>query len=583
MKNPFRISGLLLFTLIIGLFSSFYLIFADRILTNAIIESGTEIIGAKVELSEGVIDLDNFSVSLNSLKVTNPKQPMSNIVEAGKLTFNLDAEALAWNKTIIDEIIVEDLYLNTKRAKSGAIDGRKLSLTNVDLFNDLASIENLSEISLPDPKKLIDSTELETIKAIEELEKDIKLSRDKIETQYNALPTKQQLDEYKNQFKEIKNKQKSGNKLLGLLSKGSELKKLKKAVSNDLKSIKSFTNQVNKTQSLLSNKLKHIQSLPDQDIERLTKQYDLTGDGVGNIAQQLFGNEIGAIISEGMTWYKRLSPILEQLSSVKGNEQLSATDSNRNSGRDVLFPDHQLLPDDLIKLIKINTGDKTTDGIKLSGVMKNLTSQPQRWSEPLEIALRGSADYFELLNIKAILDHRTTQRFNDQFEISANNISLKAITALAANDKLSATEGLLNFNSTGKVTDKELNLDISLIFSHAAFVLTDSVDNSQWLEKVINGLSKLKSFKVNVAVTGSVEKPTLKISAPDLKSLASKMASQAVSGKVAEFKNQLKEQIADKTGTKLDGLKGQLGALSSYQEQLDTKQSNYQNLLKGLL
>ena len=508
---------------------------------------------------------------------------MSNIVEAGTLTFNLDAEALAWKKTIIDEIIIEDLFLNTERAESGAIDGRKLSLSNVELFNDLTVIDNLSAISLPDPKSLIDSSNLETVRAINELEKDIQLSREKLEKQYSALPTKEKLETYREQFKQIKNKQKSDNKLLGLLNKGSDLKKLEKAINTDLKTIKSFSNQVQNTQLLLSEKLKNIESLPDKDIERLTKQYDLNGDGVTNIAQQLFGDKIGNLIFEGMTWYKRLSPMLEQFSAVPGNEQLSTTDSNRNSGRDILFSDHQQLPDDLIKLIKISTGEKSSEGIKISGILKNITSQPQRWSEPLEIDLKGSAEFFELLNIKAMLDHRKKHTFNDLFEVSADKISLKAITELTDNSKFSATAGHLNIISHGKVTEKDLKLDISFVFSNAVFAMSPSENNSQWLGKIIDGLAQLKTFKINVVVIGTLENPELTITAPDLKSLASKMATQAVSGKIVEFKKQLKAQIAKKTTGKLENIDGQLGSFSSYQEQLDTKQLDYQNLLENLL
>jgi hypothetical protein len=128
-----------------------------------------------------------------------------------------------------------------------------------------------------------------------------------------------------------------------------------------------------------------------------------------------------------------------------------------------------------------------------------------------------------------------------------------------------------------------MDLDIGLIFSRARFNVTNQQDNSDWMKKISSGLAALDKFEIKVRVQGSIDQPELEISAPGLTKLASQIAKQAVSGKLDEFRDQLQQQIAAKTSGALDGVGGQLGEFSAFQDQLDLKQLDFEGLLKGLL
>ena len=583
MRNPIRYSGIILFVVNISLLSGIYLLFADRFLKSAIIESGTEIVGAKVDLEKGTIDLDEFSVALSGLAVTNPNAPMTNIIEAGNITFNLDASALPWKKTIIDEIRVENFFLNTSRTASGAIDGRKLSLDKIDLFDNMTGLGDLSSIELPDPEKLLEQSNLETLTAVDEFTKSIERQRSDLEKQLDALPGEEQLQEYKEQLTKIKKKQKSKNKLLGMLSKGSELKDLQKAIKKDLKTIKTFGKTIKQTQNSLQDSYKNLKSLPEKDLKRLTSQYSLNGDGISNLAGTIFGDQLGNWISEGLSWYQRLAPMLDQLSDVSGNENVSEKKSSVNAGRDLIFPDQHPLPDNLIKLISISTGDTKTGGIKVSGMLKNLTSQPERWGEPLEFDLKSTAELFEQLTVSGIFDHRNKNTFSDSFKLSVAKLSLKQLGNLGDNLSFIPTGGELSLQSVGSITEEKMDINIGLIFSRARFEVSDQRENSDWMKKISSGLAALDKFEIKVSIMGSIDKPELEISAPGLNKLASQIAKQAVSGKLDQFRDQLQLQIAAKTSGALDGIGGQLGEFSAIQDQLDLKQLDFEGLLKGML
>lgn len=582
MNNPLRISGLMLFIFIVGIISASYLIFADRILKSTIIEIGTEAVGAKVDLSSGSLDLDEFSVLLNDLAITNPNAPMRNIFEAGNITFNLDSDALLWKKTIIDEIIVENLFLDTARTESGAIAGRKLSLNNIEMFDNLSNLDILSSTNLPDPKSIVAKSKLETLIEIEKFKTELIQQQTVLQTEYKTLPNSITLEKYKEQLSAIKKNKKSGNKLLGILAQGSELKDLQKAIKKDLNSITAFGNKLKNTQSSLTKRISYIKTLPEKDLQQLTSQYGLSTGGMSNLAGALFGEQLKGWVEEGMVWYKRLSPMLDQVSKVSGSENVAESKSYRNSGRVILFQDQQNLPDNLVKLIKVSTGDNSAEGIRISGVIKNLTNQPQRWNKPLEFDLQGNAEYFENMNISGTFDHRHKDQFNDNFNFKLNKLSLTKLSQLANSSSFVATEGLLNIVSSGAVTDEKLDLTIALLFSNARFKISENSQQSTLLDKVTEGLAELDAFVIKVKITGSLDKPELNISAPDLSGLTAKIAENAVSGKLKEFESQLKSEIFTKTSDQLKGLGGDIDAFSSLGNQLETKEGDFQGLLKAL-
>jgi len=324
---------------------------------------------------------------------------------------------------------------------------------------------------------------------------------------------------------------------------------------------------------------KHYQ----RKINKLTSQYGLSGGGLSNLAGALFGEQLGGWVKEGMSWYKRLSPMLDHVSIVTGSDNVAESKSYRNSGRDILFQDQQNLPDNLVKLIKVSTGENRAEGIRISGLIKNMTNQPQRWKEPLEFDLKGNAEYFEQMNISGTFDHRLKERFKDHFKLSVKKLSLTKLSDLAEKPTFLATDGQLNIVSLGLITEEKINLTIALVFSNARFKIATTGQQSPLLDKVTNGLAELDAFEINVNITGTLDNPELNISAPGLSGLAATVAEQAVSGKLKEFESQLRAEIMKKTRGQLDGLGGATGVFSSLENQLDTKEGGFQELLKSFL
>ena len=121
MTKWLRWHGLIAFGVVsISLFF-FWFFLADLLVKRSIEKAGTRVVGAMVELAEADVHLFPLGITLKSLQVTNPDNPMSNAVEAGWIDFSLDSLNLLRRKIIIDTMAMEGVRFNTPRKTSGAV------------------------------------------------------------------------------------------------------------------------------------------------------------------------------------------------------------------------------------------------------------------------------------------------------------------------------------------------------------------------------------------------------------------------------------------------------------------------------
>ncbi|MDE3036364.1 MAG: hypothetical protein KGJ14_10370, partial [Nitrospirota bacterium] len=98
-----------------------WLFLVDPFVKRMIEQTGTKLVGAKVELAAAHVTLSPLGLTLTRLQVTNPDEPMSNAVEAARIAMSLDGLNLFRRKVIIEEMAVEGLRFGTQRQSSGAV------------------------------------------------------------------------------------------------------------------------------------------------------------------------------------------------------------------------------------------------------------------------------------------------------------------------------------------------------------------------------------------------------------------------------------------------------------------------------
>jgi uncharacterized protein (TIGR03545 family) len=118
----FRWRGIVPLLLFLTLLGVLYWLFLDTLVRRSVERTGTAFVGARVELEEADVRLSEGVVMLRGLRVTNPRKPMTNLLEADQIVVNVRMAPLLEKKVIIDTVALRGLAFGTPRATSGAVE-----------------------------------------------------------------------------------------------------------------------------------------------------------------------------------------------------------------------------------------------------------------------------------------------------------------------------------------------------------------------------------------------------------------------------------------------------------------------------
>ena len=117
-KRPrlIRWSGVIPFTLLLGLLGVIWLLFGDRIVEGTTEEASTEFLGAHVELEGVRIDESRTSISVRALRVADPLDSMRNLIDMDSVFIALEPVPLLEKKIVIRHLAIGDVRFNTVRS-----------------------------------------------------------------------------------------------------------------------------------------------------------------------------------------------------------------------------------------------------------------------------------------------------------------------------------------------------------------------------------------------------------------------------------------------------------------------------------
>ena len=377
MKNWIRWPGFLAFLLFTVAFTGIFYFFAETLLKAAIEHTGTEMVGAKVELGRADLTVSPLGVELHNLQVTNPEEPMVNAVQIGRIKLQMHTLELLRLKVIVDEMSVEKVRLNTKRTTSGKIAEKPVEEPSSDT-NELFDF-SMPSVEMPDVKDILVKETLESEQMVEEAQINIDKSKQKWDKKIPELPDKATFDAYAEKLKSI-TPVKTGNKLKDLEALSNavdELKTIKKNIQSDLGQLTSAGKELHEDVSLMKNNIKAISQSPSKDIARLMQKYFPSSSGLSNISRLLFGETVTHWSGVAMDWYEKLAPVLLKTATSEQSEEVQVP---RHKGVDIKFMEHNPLPDFLIKSTRISL---ELESGNMNGEIKDITSDQQILGRPL--------------------------------------------------------------------------------------------------------------------------------------------------------------------------------------------------------
>ena len=94
----------------------------DGAVERAVEDTGSDIVGARVDLDIADLRLREGRIVLEGLQVANPDAPFTNLVEASDITIDIDVEPLLQKKLVADTVVVRGIRFGTPRETSGALE-----------------------------------------------------------------------------------------------------------------------------------------------------------------------------------------------------------------------------------------------------------------------------------------------------------------------------------------------------------------------------------------------------------------------------------------------------------------------------
>ncbi len=568
--------GLGAFLVVVAVIGFLWVFFVDGWVKRLIEDVGTNVVGAKVDLDHADVSLFPVGLTLTRLQVTNPKAPMTNAVEVGRIAMGLDGLNLLQRKVIVEEMSVEGVRMGTPRTTSGAVKPVKEPATEE---KGMIAI-SLPSLEVPDVNTILQNEDLETMRLIEELKADLKQEKATWEARLQNLPGKAHVAKYKERVKQLKAATKGG--LEGILGGVGEVQSLKEEIDRDLQSLKDAQKEFDEKVALLKRRLEQIKTAPQRDIQHLQTKYNLSPQGLANLSQTLLGSQIGSWVHQGVAWYERAKPFLEGAQAMGASQAGPEVQKPlRGKGVDVHFTEEQPLPDFLVRLARVSLN---LDVGNLDGTIHNVTSDQPTLGKPLTFAFAG--DQLKGVNavaLEGMLNHIVPAQSRDQLTLKAKGYELDDV-ALSKDAKWPVTlkSGLGDITMETTLEGSSLSAQGSghlHALQLAAGVSGDTNPLTKSLSSAVSGISQL-SLTANV--TGTLDNYAVKLSS-DLDRILQDAAGKMVNELAAKFGGELKAAISAKIAEPMKELQDTLGGFNALGGDLGDRLGQHTEVLNSLL
>ncbi len=390
--------------------------FADATLKYAVEAGGTAAVGAKVELADAELGILDGHVTLEGLQVTNPNAPMTNLVEAEALVFDVGILPALEKKVVIDTMAARGIRFNTPRQTSGALppkpvdpDAEESSSQVIANFKQQIKVPPLELSTLTQSVNVgaISPDSLATLREARHALAYADTARDALLADLQAADPRPTLDSAEALARRLQN---ANLRTLGLAGARQAVTDVRRtlrdlaAIDDRLKALDAETRGNAKG---LQARLAAIPAAKTQDYAYARSLLKLPSFEVPSIGPQLFSDLIAEQMGGVLYWVDRAEKYVPpglQRRTQPGRPRVRA------SGTDVLFPKEEVYPQFLMRLadLSLTLGGEGAAAGNYSAEVVGLTTQPAVFGAPTTFALARTAGQVgpSDIRVQGFFDHR---------------------------------------------------------------------------------------------------------------------------------------------------------------------------------
>jgi len=573
-----------IFTVTVVLFNIFFL---DTMIKKSIEYVGTQINGAEVNVGSVETSFKELKIVIRKVQFTNVQDPKKNVVEIGEIRFSMLWDALLRAKIVIQESVIKDILMDTKRSKTGYVvppEPPKTQESKVaqeallaakkefsgNVFGDIAAL-----LAGEDSKDLMNKMmgELQSKKYIEELQATVKLKEEQMEGMMKSLPKLEVVAQYDDRIKAIDwNGLKDLKKAPKILK---EAKQLKNEISSTINQYEAAAKIVKSDLQYLKDSTKQAEKLVKDDINALGDKIALPNLDPETISKMLFGPEFLAKFESYKKYADKAKEYMPPKKTAEDKAQFKPQRPPRGEGKNYSFGRPNSYPLFWLKLASINS--KNDQGT-VAGKIENLSSD-QKWiNRPATMEMKAE---FPPLAIYGVESKLTVDMRDDLLIKSVNKVAAFPIV----DQKLSKSEDV-------KFTIKKSNASSQLdfIFQNAQINLTmknefkqieyETMAKAKLLNEVLAGVAQdAKLITLDANATGEMGKLSFRVRS-NVGDEINKSVKRQIQKKIDEAKAKIKADINRQIAGKKAEIDQKIaGMTSKFNGELDKNKEKINGLL----
>ncbi len=578
------------FLLIIGVICFFW---ANSFLEWSLEQSLQAVIGAKVDVERFQLDPINLAVRIGNIQITNPADTWKNLIDTKNISFKLAPVPLYEGKTVIDEIIVEDLTFNAPRKTDGKLNKKvlpgKLGKSQSKLQQSIAKMPILN------PETITKNLDTEKLTASYRFETD--LSAERINEELNDYQKKwdanvKELENIKGELKSLDGKTAQIKNLdsKNLLELKEQLKLIQDTQSSlkDIRSkIKTTDDQFKKDNHDLEKTVKGLKEEAEADYRSLLALAKVPDLGSINYAEALLGKPL---VNASTTVLKIADEIQKSLPVKVDNPP---KEKHPRGGQDIAFPGRKTFPRFLIKKIAISgkgTPSSSMDGFYGKGIVNGITSEPPIYGLPITVDVFGKTSNQAYLKLDGQINH-ISPAFRDKINLKLENLPLPGID-FPGSDYLPTKiiSGKAEIDAVFQMTPDSMNLNVLLTGNNIKSDFTGKQAPGDLVSEIVRkSLSGLDHITVNYQLVRTQDQLEMKVTS-NLNQVITDGLKETVGEKMAGFTKELRAKVDAKLlknqqaleSAKLQYQKEITNKLDEVQMQLNKEEQNLEAKKKEL-
>ncbi len=588
-QSLIRWNAIIPFLIISTLFYLYFIFFFDLHMKNAIEWVGYKALGAEVNVGEFKSSFIKGRVEIKKIELTDKEKPEFNSLELGNIRFDLNWDALLRVKFVIEEIAVEGVQFESKRAHIGKVappepPSNEPSFTQQLQNRALNKLENENDNNiLGDTAQFLKTgkfdaqiadiqSQIASKKMLEDMNAKWKAKQTEWDAQLKTLPTSTEMNAFKDRFGKIKFKDFANLQELDASVK--EADSLIKDIDVKTKQVAELKSQFDADIKNLDQDYKAVDLQIKKDIDTIKSRFKIPKIDAKSFAKELFMSYLTPYMQK-LDKYKALAekylpPKYARLVAGKKSGEVDDTIQPipRREGVSYEFPVEKGYPLFWIQRVSVSSkSNAQADYGDVKGLISNITSNQRQIGKPTSFDISGEFNKQdvhglvlkgEFSNIKAESEIGFTFNVGSYpiNEIKLINSKDGQISLPSSHPSLTTEGQIVGFKTYDlKLANvfKDVKFNISSADSTINEVLQSTLGTITQFDLQASAKGELKSLDIDIrsSLGGDLEKAFTNLLQNKIKEANEKLQT-AINAEVGKLKAQLDGEV-QKLKTQADG------------------------------